>query len=289
MIQILLVVTLGALLSVATGMQSQTLFGFPLVYYCTALVMLVQWLAFIPAYLYQTEKYYDLTGTASYWLVILFLLICSYFGDVTLDSRDMLLAALTLIWSLRLGYFLFMRALQEGGDSRFDSIKPVFNKFLLAWTLQGLWVLVTAAAVITVLSSQQHTPLTVWDMPVIVVWFIAFGIEVFADHQKTMHHKTFGKSRFIETGLWRYCRHPNYFGEIVMWFTIAILAWPVLSGWSYVALISPIFVYWLITHVSGIPMLEKSADQRWGKQADYIRYKSTTPRLIPQIKRIIQS
>jgi len=91
------------------------------------------------------------------------------------------------------------------------------------------------------------------------------------------------KGRFISTGLWAKSRHPNYFGEILLWIGVAIIALPVLQGWQWVALISPVFVALLITRVSGVPHLEKKADTKWGGQADYEAYKKNTPVLIPKL------
>ena len=89
---------------------------------------------------------------------------------------------------------------------------------------------------------------------------------------------------FIQTGLWSRSRYPNYFGEIVLWVVVMIIALPVLQGWQWVALISPVFVTLLLTRVSGIPLLEKKADQKWGRQEDYEAYKKHTPVLIPRLK-----
>ena len=91
------------------------------------------------------------------------------------------------------------------------------------------------------------------------------------------------KGQFIHTGLWARSRHPNYFGEIVLWIGIAIITLPVLRGWHWVTLISPVFVTLLLTRVSGIPLLEKRADERWGGQEDYETYKVRTPVLIPRL------
>ncbi|MGD8865403.1 MAG: DUF1295 domain-containing protein, partial [Anaerolineales bacterium] len=87
---------------------------------------------------------------------------------------------------------------------------------------------------------------------------------------------------FISSGLWAWSRHPNYFGEIMLWIGVALIAAPVLRGWQWVTMISPVFVTLLITQVSGVPMLEKRADETWGGQEDYEQYKKNTPVLIPR-------
>ncbi len=84
------------------------------------------------------------------------------------------------------------------------------------------------------------------------------------------------KDKFISHGLWAWSRHPNYFGEILLWIGIAIIAFPIFKNWDYLALISPFFIYYLLVNVSGIPMLEKAADKKWGTNEDYISYKDRT-------------
>jgi steroid 5-alpha reductase family enzyme len=117
----------------------------------------------------------------------------------------------------------------------------------------------------------------------IVVWVTGFAIEVVADQQKSAFRRDpANQGRFITSGLWAWSRHPNYFGEITLWTGIAIMAVPVLSGWRWVTLISPVFVFLLITRVSGIPMLQARAEKRWGDDEDYQRYVRTTPVLIPR-------
>jgi len=119
----------------------------------------------------------------------------------------------------------------------------------------------------------------------LLVWVFGFAMEVVADYQKSRFNADpKNKGKFIQTGLWSRSRHPNYFGEIVLWIGVMIIALPVLQGWQWVALISPVFVTLLLTRVSGIPLLEKKADQKWGGQADYEAYKRQTPGLIPRLK-----
>jgi steroid 5-alpha reductase family enzyme len=117
-----------------------------------------------------------------------------------------------------------------------------------------------------------------------LMWVFGFAIEVSADAQKSRFNANpDNKGKFIQTGLWSRSRHPNYFGEIMLWVGIAVIALPVLHSWQWVALISPIFVTLLLTRVSGVPLLEKKADKKWGGQEDYEAYKKRTPTLIPRL------
>jgi steroid 5-alpha reductase family enzyme len=176
-----------------------------------------------------------------------------------------------------------MRISRDGGDSRFDDIKTHPLRFFMAWTLQGLWVLLTAAAALAVITGGTRVPLGVVGIAGIAVWLLGILIEVIADRQKSRFKSDPGnKGKFIDVGLWAWSRHPNYFGEIVLWTGVAIVALPVLHGWQWVTMISPVFVAFLLIKVSGIPLLEKKADERWGGQDDYEAYKRRTPVLIPK-------
>jgi steroid 5-alpha reductase family enzyme len=231
----------------------------------------------VPAYIAQSEKYYDLTGSLTYLSVVALAL-----GSKG-DTRSLLLALLIATWALRLGTFLFLRIRADGGDQRFDRIKPHLLRFLLTWTLQGLWVLMTAAAALGAMTSTQ----TVAPGPAMLVgtllWLAGFAIEVLADAQKRQFRRhPANRGRFIRHGLWAWSRHPNYFGEIVLWCGIAVIAAPALSGWQYATLLSPVFVYLLLTRVSGIPLLEARARRQWGEDPEYRHYVDTTPALLPR-------
>ncbi|MEP7199093.1 MAG: DUF1295 domain-containing protein [Chloroflexota bacterium] len=274
-----ILVLIGLLLAWAGSQGGSAVFGIPIFAMCVGLAFLIQWLAFVPAYLRQTEKFYDLTGSITYISVITLALLFS----AGIDARSMLLWALVVIWAIRLGTFLFRRIQKAGKDDRFDKIKPVAIRFLDTWTMQALWVAFTAAAALVAITTTNRKELDAFALIGFLVWVIGFAIEVVADSQKgRFSADPANKGKFIQTGLWSRSRHPNYFGEIVLWIGVTIIALPVLQGWQWVALISPLFVTLLLTRVSGIPMLERKADKKWGGQADYEAYKQQTPVLIPR-------
>ena len=143
----------------AGGSHAATWLAVRLTVWCAALAFIVQWVAFVPAYAKQTERFYDLTGSLTYIGVTLFAVIAS--GST--DARSVVLATLVLIWAGRLGSFLFRRIRQEGSDARFDRIKPSAPRFLSAWTLQGLWVFLTLCAALAAITASEPAPLGVRD------------------------------------------------------------------------------------------------------------------------------
>lgn len=276
---IAIAVLLGAVVSWAGSDGGDRYGTVPVFAICGALAFAINWLLFIPAALLQTERYYDLVGGITYIAMTAIAVLLS----ADLDLRAILVALMVMVWSLRLATFLFIRVSKAGSDSRFDAIKTQPLRFCMAWTLQGLWVLLTAAAALAVISGGVREPLGVVGIAGILVWSIGMLIEIVADRQKsTFKDEPDNEGHFINVGLWAWSRHPNYFGEIVLWTGMAIIAVPVLQGWQWVTLISPVFVTFLLTRVSGIPLLEEKADKRWGGQTDYEEYKRRTPVLIPK-------
>ncbi|MCJ7801237.1 MAG: DUF1295 domain-containing protein [Candidatus Marinimicrobia bacterium] len=277
-ISIAIVIAIGALIALAGSQGSTKLGEFKLYAIAVIMAFVIQWVVFIPSYLNRTEKYFDLTGSLTYISVTLVAVLIS----PVKDFRSIVLLILVTIWALRLGLFLFTRIQAAGEDRRFRELKTSFPKFLLTWTLQGLWVTLSLAAALSVITSATRVGFDKFALIGIVIWIIGFTLEVIADQQKRVFRTDpANKGKFINNGLWSWSRHPNYFGEIVLWVGIAIIALPVLSGWQWATLISPLFVTILLTKISGVPMLEKRADEKWGGQADYETYKKNTSVLIP--------
>jgi len=137
------------------------------------------------------------------------------------------------------------------------------------------------AAGLAALTSNTTVELGILGYVGIALWLFGFAVEVIADNQKTQFKKDpNNKDRFITSGLWSWSQHPNYFGEITLWLGLALFTYPVLSGWQLVTLISPIFVYLLLTRLSGIPTLDRLAKEKWGSDSDYAAYVRTTSKLI---------
>ena len=278
----LVAVVVAALVAWAGSWGGATVGSVPVFAIVVGYAFVVQWLAFIPSYLLRTERFYDLSGAFTFISVIVIAVVLSK----ATDARSILLLALVLVWAGRLGPFLFRRVRRAGKDDRFDSIKNSFSRLFMTWTLQGLWVSLTLAAALAVVTSERPEGLDVFAYVGVAVWVIGFAFEATADLQKSRFRADPANAgSFITSGLWAISRHPNYFGEITLWVGIAIIALPVLRGWQFATLISPVFVYLLISRVSGVPLLEKKSDAKWGGQEAYEAYKRRTPVLVPFLGR----
>lgn len=276
-----MVVLVGAGLAAAGSQGGATVSGLAVFAIAVATAFVIQWVVFVPSYLARTERFFDLTGSVTYIAVTLGVLL--FAGSW--DPRRVLLAVLVLAWAVRLGTFLFGRVSRSGADDRFDEIKGSFPRFLAVWTIQGLWVSVTAAAAWIAISASRQVGIDAFAVVGFLLWAAGFAVEVIADQQKSRFRADPAhRGRFISTGLWSRSRHPNYFGEILLWIGVAVIALPVLEGWQWVGLVSPVFVAVLITRVSGVPLLEAKAEAKWGGQPDYEEYKRTTPVLLPRLR-----
>ena len=258
--------------------------GIELVFNAVFLAFAIQWIAFIPAYIFQTEKFYDLTGSLTYLLVIWYSLTLSSDQFTNLNGANIVIVLLISLWAIRLGSFLFMRIHHDGEDKRFRSIKPSASQFFMTWTLQGLWVSLCSMCALTAISSNTGIVTNAFFYIGLALFILGFTIEVMADMEKSAFKANQeNKDKFITTGLWARSRHPNYFGEIVLWTGIAVMSFSSLEGLQYLTLISPIFTYLLLVYVSGVRMLEARGDLKWGDKPEYQEYKKKTPVLFIKI------
>ncbi len=266
------------------GANSVEFAGVSAFFACACLAMAINWLVFIPSAIAKADTFYDTTGAITYATITLFACYAAYSAQGGLDTRSTIMAAMVIVWCLRLGTFLFIRIHAMGGtDSRFEKIKVNPARFLAAWTLQGLWVVLTASAALAAITASEKAPIGALFWAGALVWLGGIVIETLADAQKSRFKANpANKGRFIDVGLWRWSRHPNYFGEITLWTGMLIMAMPVLSGWSWLVVISPVFVALLLTKVSGINLQDKQGKQRWGDDPAYQRYRANTPALIPR-------
>ena len=278
-------IAIAACFAWAGSQGGPTLFGYPALIFIVAIGFLIHWLIFLPSFLLKTEKFYDITGTVAYLAMIGFAVYTVGSGPDALTLRTQIVATMVIFWALRLGLFLLIRILQVGEDKRFQVAKTSFAKFLMFFSISGLWVFLTTANALTLILNNTDLEGDIYFIIGSLIWIMGISFEVIADEQKRKFRENDSNhGKFITTGLWSISRHPNYFGEILIWIGMAIISFPALNGWQYTTLISPIFVTLLLTRVSGVNLLEKSADKKWGNLETYQGYKSKTALLIPFTK-----
>lgn len=232
---------------------------------------------FIPAYLFKTDKLTDISYAVTFAVLALSSL---FWGEVTLAA--LLVVAMVLLWAIRLGGYLLIRIHKIGKDDRYDEMRQSFWRFGRFWVLQGLsvWLVMIPS----VLFLDNPTSGLSWLSYLgLAVWALGLVIEAVADFQKyTFINNKENKDKWIETGLWRYSRHPNYFGEICVWLGVYLFTLNGLVGLEVtLGLVSPVYIALLLIFGSGVPILEEMADKKWGDNPQYQKYKKETSVLVP--------
>ena len=270
------------LVAIAASVDGVFFSGIPIILLCAIVSFLTHWMIAAPSLITSSEKYFDFTGMVATLLVVLTAMFALLSSGAQVSIRSVFVASFVSVWTLRLGIFLYKRIVKAGEDIRFRDIKKSLPKFLMTWTLSALWVFLTTVNAITLIALNPLEPIGIFFIMGALLWLLGFGFEVIADRQKKhFSEQPKNEGRFITQGLWSVSRHPNYFGEIILWAGIAIISLPFLSGWQYVTLVSPVFVFLLLTRISGLPFLEDKAEKKWGEDKDYIEYKKRTPILVP--------
>ena len=272
-----------SVLSFAISYGIAHLTGSVIVKNAVLLAYVIHWIAYIPAYVFQTEKFYDLTGSVTYLSVVWFVFLSTY-QSISLNFGNLILVLLISIWTIRLGLFLFIRIHKAGEDKRFRTIKTSASQFFMTFTISGLWVTLCSMCALVAISSPEGLVMNALTYVGIILFIIGFGIEIVADNQKTAFRSIeANKDSFITSGLWSKSRHPNYFGEVLLWFAIAVISFSSLEGLQLITLISPVFTYILLVYVSGVRMLEDMNDKKWADNEQYKSYKKNTPMLFPKL------
>lgn len=260
----------------ASGGHAVLLAGVPATVWIACLAFAINGIAWVPAAIWRTERFFDAVGALTFLSVV---------GAAVAVGpgvgRGWLLAGAVAVWALRLGSFLLRRVMADGRDGRFDSLKQHPGRFLVPWTLQALWATAVALPVVVVATDARAPALGWVDGVGLALWALGFALEVVADGQKSAFRAKFGnRGRFIQHGLWAWSRHPNYFGEILLWTGLCVAASGSFTGGQWVAWVSPLLTALLLTRVSGIPLLEARAEERWGEEPGYREYVANTPVLV---------
>lgn len=196
-------------------------------------------------------------------------------------ARGVLVTGLVVVWGLRLALHIHSRNRGKGEDPRYRTWREEWGKwfilrsFLQVFMLQGMLLLLVAVPVVFI-NTAPETPLGLRDLPGLAVWLYGFVFEAVGDRQLLKFIRDpANRGKLMTSGLWRYTRHPNYFGEVTLWWGIWLLALPLPNGWM--TIIGPLTITTLILKVSGIPMLEKPYEGR----ADFQEYKRRTSAFFP--------
>ncbi|KAK1229620.1 hypothetical protein PQX77_007313 [Marasmius sp. AFHP31] len=289
-------------------------------HYYLAITVLVttayQLLGFAIAWTFQFDKITDFTGGSNFFLLALLTLLI---GN-TFHTRNIVASVFVMVWAVRIAGFLLFRVLKTGSDTRFDDIRAHFFKFLGFWIGQIVWVW-TVSLPVTILNSPAISDLngtgsnpgfgTSRDIAGIVLWALGFIIEALADIQKFNYKmsKTAPKDKPITIGLWKFSRHPSYFGEMLCWWGIWIIAIsPATDGFLpssrksalYGSVASPVFTFVLLMFASGMPTAEKPQARKfflmshgpdsnnssaWSNYKEYLRSTSILIPIPPQVYR----
>ena len=284
---IILTILIPSSLSLLISDNSISINGYPVLLYCVLISFTIHLIIFIPSAIMKNEKFYDFTGMIAYLSIIIFSIQQKYIQIHSIDIYSLVLSLLISIWTLRLGIFLFYRVLKVGEDIRFKDVKNNALQFFVWFSISSLWVSLTTMAAMNVVTSKNYNK----DLTLLcigtIIWIIGFLFEIISDYQKIkFKNNALNKNKFIDSGLWSISRHPNYFGEIILWIGVYIITLPSTSGLEYLGIISPLFVIVLLNKVSGINLLEASADEKWGSSKEYQKYKKITPKLIPKLWKI---
>lgn len=198
-----------------------------------------------------------------------------------------LLTMLVCVWGFRLAAHIFLRNHGKEEDARYANWRKEWGKwvylraFFQVFMLQGAFMLVIASPVLlanagkTIFLPGDANPIWIVGL---LVWLLGFFFEVVGDHQLDQFLKTRKKKgTLMTTGLWKYTRHPNYFGEATMWWGIWLVAMTFMHPLMAYTLISPVIITLLLRFVSGVTMTEK----RWAKKPGFAAYKKRTNAFIP--------
>ena len=259
-------------------------FPFDIHYLLTAAIISlgIQVLFFIFAAALKTDKVTDLSYSLTFVLLAVVLLI----GAGVYQPAQVLVASLILIWGLRLGGYLFVRIVNIKKDERFDGIRENFIRFAVFWLVQAVTVWAVMLPHVLFLTLSRETPLTAVTWLGAAVWLTGLLIEAVADAQKYRFRKDPShRDQWIQSGLWRYSRHPNFFGESLCWWGLFIAVVPALRGWQWVSLAGPVFITFILLFATGVPTVEKRSNAKYGSSPEYQRYKDSTSLFIPWFPR----
>lgn len=247
-------------------------------YAASIITIFLNLIGFLFGWFKQSDKLTDLIYSLSFFVVAIYL-----FRNSSKTITALLLTVMICCWALRLGGYLFWRINKMKKDTRFDERRVSFTRLMNFWLLQtGSIIIILIPAII--FYSKPNVELHIIQLVAFVIWLFGFIIESVADFQKSsFKSKPSNKGQFIQTGLWSIVRYPNYTGEILCWIGVFLFCSPVFITGNWIAVISPIWIIILLVFISGIPLLEKSSQKKYGSMSAFKKYVAGTKKLIPGI------
>jgi steroid 5-alpha reductase family enzyme len=223
----------------------------------------------------------DVVTDLSYSLTFAVLAVVLLFTGAA-EPIQLVASLLVVVWAVRLGTYLFRRIMRMKVDHRFDGMRDDPLRFARFWLLQAITVAVVMLPVTYLLDRDDPPGIGAWSIAGAAVWLVGLLVEAIADAQKSAYKaKAENRDRLVASGLWRYSRHPNYFGEMLVWWGLFLYTVPVLHGAAFAVVAGPVFITLLLLFVSGIPPLERSAEEKYGNDPAYREYKRRTSILVP--------
>ena len=248
---------------------------------CAIVTIVMQFSFFLVACTCKFDKVTDFAGGTNF--VVLAVLTMVLAG--TYHWRQILVTVFVIIWGLRLSGYLLYRIIKIGEDKRFDDKRSDPLKFAIFWIFQAVWVFTVSLPVIFVNAPDSATYGTFTAMDIIGSGMFLLGLltETFSDQQKfAFRNDPTNSGKWCDVGLWSISRHPNYFGEICLWIGVFIVSTSVCgTGIKWVGILSPLFTSSILLFFSGMPLLEKTSDERHRLKPEYQTYKNRTSPLIP--------
>ena len=211
----------------------------------------------------------------------IFVAMVSFFQETGFETRHILVTVLIIIWGTRLAAHIAIRNKGRGEDFRYAQWRKDWGRwffvrsFFQVFMLQGFLLLIIGYPLILINHSRE-TGIVFLDILGLIIWLTGFFFEAVGDYQLSkFKRKAENKGKIMTQGLWRFTRHPNYFGETAMWWGIFLIAFSVRSGWT--AIVSPLMITFLLLRVSGITMLEK----KYAGDEEFEEYAKRTSAFFP--------